>query len=57
MLTMTVESVEELNMNRPDGETMTQLIIPTCPAQWSTYCSVLASYMCIFWLYVPAQQN
>jgi len=31
MLTMTVESVEELNMNRPDGETMTQLIIPTCP--------------------------
>ena len=31
MLTKIVESDEELNMNRPDGETIMQLIMPTCP--------------------------
>jgi len=31
MLTMTVESDEELNMKRPDDETIMQLMMPTCP--------------------------
>ena len=48
ILTMTVESDEELNMNRPDGETMMQLMLPTCPVHCSMYFLVTASYMCMF---------